>query len=728
MKTLNKKIILSIALFIFCFWGGSFAQGTDLDGDGVPDDIDACYNPGAPPGLVSHWGFEDGSGTTAVDSFEGNPGSLMNEPVWTTGKVGGALSFDGVDNYVEVTGATNIPLGSSARTLEAWLKPFRTAGENQGAIGWSTVHATRRVFHLYHYTESKYPVSDRNKWGILTYGDDPHFFGDAIVAGKWYHIVLTYEQGSTIVKAYIDGQFVRDLNLNGPLDTADSYTTIGGASWGGGNRFNGVIDEVAIYDRALSADEIVAHYNNGLVKCYCGPVVIYVDSGATGANDGTSWANAHNYLQDALAVAVSPAFPVQIWVAEGTYYPDANGAVPGGSDDRTATFQLINGVAIYGGFAGAGAADPNERDVEVYETILSGDINTPGDQSGNSYHVVTASGTDANAVLDGFTITAGNANGSFEYQFGGGMYNNSGSPTVVNCTFSGNSAGYRGGGMYNESSSPTVANCTFSGNSAGSHSGGMCNYSDSNSMVTNCTFTGNSANYGGGMSSENSSPTMTNCSFIGNAAQSQGGGMFSIGPLGSPTLTNCTFSGNSAISYGGAIHNYGSSLTLTNCTFSGNSAGDWGGGVCNRNESNLTVSNGILWDNTAATGAQIYNDGTSSATVNYSDVQGGWTGTGNIDEAPLFIDPNGLDGIPNTADDEEGYIHLRGYSPCINAGDPLGDYSAQVDIDGQPRVAYSRVDMGADEVFPIAGDFEPDGDVDLADFAFFARIWLLGAE
>ena len=102
------------------------------------------------------------------------------------------------------------------------------------------------------------------------------------------------------------------------------------------------------------------------------------------------------------------------------------------------------------------------------------------------------------------------------------------------------------------------------------------------------------------------------------------------------------------------------------------------------------------------------------------------SGTGNIATDPLFIGPNGRDGIGGTADDEEGYVHLRGYSPCINAGDPSGDYSGQVDLDRQPRVAYGRVDMGADEVFPAAGDFEPDGDVDFVDFAIFAGNWLLG--
>jgi len=228
----------------------------------------------------------------------------------------------------------------------------------------------------------------------------------------------------------------------------------------------------------------------------------------------------------------------------------------------------------------------------------------------------------------------------------------------------------------------------------------MCNYSYSSPTVTNCTFSGNSASEGGGMCNDfYSSPTMTNCIFSVNSAASYGGGMGN--KRSSPTVTNCTFSVNSAASLGGGMSNDDSSATLTNC---------------------------VLWGNTALSGAQIYNDGTSSATVSYSDVEGGWGGTENIDEDPLFIDPNGLDGIPDTADDEEGYVHLRGYSPCINAGDPGGDYSGQVDIDNQPRVAYGRVDMGADEVYPIAGDVEPDGDVDFYDFGYFANNWLIGVE
>ncbi len=142
--------------------------------------------------------------------------------------------------------------------------------------------------------------------------------------------------------------------------------------------------------------------------------VYYVDGDAAGANDGSSWANAYNDLQDGLAVAGSGD---EIRVAQGIYKPDQDSADPNGTGSRTATFGLINGVAIKGGYAGFGEPEPNVRDIEAYETILSGDLlgNDGPDFANsdeNSFHVVTGSGTNATAVLDGFTITGGNADGS----------------------------------------------------------------------------------------------------------------------------------------------------------------------------------------------------------------------------------------------------------------------------------------------------------------------------
>ena len=211
---------------------------------------------------------------------------------------------------------------------------------------------------------------------------------------------------------------------------------------------------------------------------------IYVDADVGAGGDGASWATAFRHLQDALAVAEAND---EIRVAQGTYMPDRSSADPDGRGDREATFQLIGGVAIYGGYAGYGVSDPDDRDVDAYETILSGDLS--GDdvlpfspehlldeptRSDNCYHVVTSEMMVMfeTIVLDGLTITAGHAN-DIEHpgNCGGGMYNEYNSPTIVDCTFKDNCARFRGGGMYcshlNFAVASSISSCVFIGNSAG---------------------------------------------------------------------------------------------------------------------------------------------------------------------------------------------------------------------------------------------------------------------
>ena len=339
--------------------------------------------------------------------------------------------------------------------------------------------------------------------------------------------------------------------------------------------------------------------------------LFFVDANAPGGNNGIDWENAFTDLQDALHLAAAYQQFEQVLVAKGVYRP----AAPSGN--RGASFQLVSGVAVRGGYAGFGEPDPNARDIEVYETVLSGDLfgnDGPNfaNNGENSWHVVTGSGTDSTAVLDGFTITAGNANAdTWPDNRGGGMYNESGSPTVSNCTFSGNS-GEVGGGMYNlENSSPTLTNCTFSGNSVEFYGGGMGNFS-SNPTLISCTFSDNSAvSSGGGMFNYSSSLTVTNCIFSSNSAEREGGGMRNW--YGSPTLTNCTFSGNSA-GGGGGMHNEWSSPVVTNCTFSGNSANSSGGGM-NNYKGSPTVTNCTFTGNSASYGGGMRNVADSSPTL-----------------------------------------------------------------------------------------------------------------
>jgi predicted outer membrane repeat protein len=355
------------------------------------------------------------------------------------------------------------------------------------------------------------------------------------------------------------------------------------------------------------------------VASTCPAKVIHVDVDAAGANDGSSWADAYNYLQDALMFATAGD---EIRVAQGVYRPDDFVLSDRPNLGREETFHLKNGVTLKGGYAGFGDPEPDARDVELYETILSGDLDGNDDgyvnRDENSYHVVIASETDPSAVLDGFTVMGGNADGLDEDQYGGGIYNESGSPTLIDCIFTSNSASlydeptWCGGGMANFNGSPTLTNCTFSDNWAG-YGGGMYNYFSSITLV-NCTFTRNgrdcmvgyysdvtaldcifSDNDGWGLCiSGESKAIMSNCLFIGNTDT----GMVA-GDESTAMLTNCAFARNSA--YGGGGMSNGGTATLINCVFRENWAADEGGGLYNALGSVSLV--GCLFIQNQATGS-----------------------------------------------------------------------------------------------------------------------------
>ena len=489
--------------------------------------------------------------------------------------------------------------------------------------------------------------------------------------------------------------------------------------------------------------------------------ITYVKHDASGSGDGSSWTNAYTTMQPAIEAATSSD---QVWVAAGTYKPIS--WPNGGSVDREKHFSLRNGVAVYGGFSG-NESSLDQRNIKVNETILSGEIGLATTMLDNSYHVFfhpQGTGLDNTAVLDGFTITGGNANGSIPYlnAHGGGMDNRASSPTVTNCIFSDNSA-LAGGGMNNDTNStPTLSNCTFSGNSA--DDGGGIRNAYSSPTMTNCTFSGNSSSSGSGMHNRCSSPTVTDCTFSSNSAERQvgsgygdGGGMFNM-ELSYPVVENCLFTNNSAERYGGGVFNspmYGSSSAkMTNCIFSGNSADTYGGGmysslssptmincvfadnskgggIYNTNNSTTIIINSTIVGNSGG----VYNDDSLSQITNcvlwgndgggiidsngglanatYSLIQGGYTGVGNLSAAPLFLNaanPVGPDEKWGTDDDG---LRLLDVSSCINTGDnsaiPAG---ITTDLTGNPRIQDGTVDMGAYEggvpTYSVSGTISGD--------------------
>jgi hypothetical protein len=385
---------------------------------------------------------------------------------------------------------------------------------------------------------------------------------------------------------------------------------------------------------------------------------------------------------------------------------------------------------------------------ESGSTIVDGITITNGyapDDIGGGIRCHVASPTIRNCIIK--DNTAGIISGS-DKNYGGGMYNHWSSPTLINCTFSGNSAQY-GGGITNRygGADPTLLNCTFIRNSA-RRGGGIHNQEGADPTLTNCTFSANSSTaYGAGMSNlYNSSPTLTNCSFVGNSSTQMAAGMnnnfdscptlancvfrsnsatydggaMSNGNAGRPNLTNCIIIGNSAGRYGGAMFCLSNcSATLTNCTFVGNSSSSGRALACNTyNEeaSNVQIINCILWDG----GSEIWNNDNSTITVTYSNVQGSWPGTGNINADPRFV--TGSEGDYYLSQVAAGQVVD---SPCVDAG---SDTAVSLGMDAfTTRTDQLRdlgmVDMGYHYPLIESADIDLDGDVDFKDYVILAAQW-----
>ncbi|MDM8560790.1 choice-of-anchor Q domain-containing protein [Candidatus Parabeggiatoa sp. HSG14] len=409
--------------------------------------------------------------------------------------------------------------------------------------------------------------------------------------------------------------------------------------------------------------------------------IAYVDISATGINDGTDWTNAFTDLQSAISTGylTTCTSVTEIHVAQGTYVPGTL---------RTDTFQLVDNLAIYGGYPTGGGV--RDSDPATNNTILSGDIGTIGTHGDNSYHIVTTSFTNNTAILDGFIIEFGRA-----IKRGRGVCNK-------------NYEGRCGAGILNVKGKPILANLILRKNRALQAGGGMVNLkSGTNPTLDNVSFIRNIASvYGGGIFNQTGNLTISNAVFQGNKANGKGGGVHING--GTHTLTNVIFSGNKAVDGGGLWNQNATLSTLTNVTFSGNEFR----GITNKSSS-LILSNVILWDNVTQ---EI--DNNSIVKVNNSIIKGSsgsswWTSKGitdngsNLDSDPLFVTP--VTGkIPNT----RGDLHLSSGSPAIDVGTNTNCLSA--DLEGVVRPQNGTCDIGAYE-FTLSPTVQLPEDIVLGD-------------
>jgi predicted outer membrane repeat protein len=421
-----------------------------------------------------------------------------------------------------------------------------------------------------------------------------------------------------------------------------------------------------------------------------GGTVLFVDDDAAPGGDGMSWDSAYRFLQVALSIAHDPDNGVtEIRVGQGVYCPDRDEADPQGTGDRAATFALVAGVALEGGYAGIGAPNPDARDVALYETVLSGDLlgdDGPdfANSAENSLHVVMAHQVGDTAVLDGFTVSGGRADGPGADAAGAGLYIDADvSATITDCAFVNNAAdhpsayGGAGAGVYSGGGNDlTFTDCAFSGNAAEGGGGGLFSGEDSIAVLSGCSFEGNTAYEGSGVFSYESDTTFDGCTFTGNASANWGlwGGGTVHNYLGSATLTSCTFTGNTSNGEGGAIYAYlgYGSLTLVDCVVEGNAT-----------RAGAAVSGG-----SAIVIGCTFTDNTTPGSGAALDAHGATV---------IGCTFNG-----NTAADRGGAVRLRSdsvYVDCLfaeNATGPHGGAMAGLEISNVTLVGCTLTDNSAD--------------------------------
>jgi hypothetical protein len=513
-------------------------------------------------GMRACYKMDETSGTQLTDATgNGYHAEIKNMGMYFDG--------DSWNHYVQIPYSAKFqPVTTQALTIEAWVCPTGSRYD-QKIVSSGYYNGSYYGFFLFLY----YNGGDNYHLVFEVRQNGGRQFAEVsgtnlLKLGQWRHLAMTWDRTNGI-RGYVNGELIAsNAAATGEYSMPGGVypdVFLGSVDISSDQRYDGYLDELRFWNYARSQSDLANNMNqeidpstSGLVGYYrmdtnapalydysepaanrvngslheayatggafTGTTrvqnnsgIYYVNTAATGTNDGLSWGNAFTSLQTATWAATSGE---KIWVAKGTYKPTTG-------TDRSVSFQMKNGVEIYGGFAGT--EDPEtfnlaDRDFETNKSILSGDIGTVGNTIDNSFHVIfNKAGLNNSAILDGFSIMYGRASGSAPNDCGGGMYNLSASPTITHVVISSNYAYYYGGGIFNESCSPTIANAVFLYNSNYQYGGGLANYGAS-PTITNAVFSSNSAYLGGGIMNYGSSATLNNCILWDNSILSGGNG------------------------------------------------------------------------------------------------------------------------------------------------------------------------------------------------------------
>jgi len=619
----------------------------------------------AEPNLVAWWKLDEGEGITAQDSAGDNDGTIYGA-AWTSGQINDALDFNGVDDYVEVPDDASLRFNEyDSFTISCWALPI-TDEQNGWLVCKMQPSAQSHCFTYetsWHSSESAFgfTISRANSTRWVSIGSG---VGTA-PAEDWYHVAWVYDNGD--MKIYVNGQLSNTGTFPYNTDGASSNNLAIGARLiisqpESGRFFDGTIDDVHIYDRALSDGEIDELYHEGLYKAFAPNPA----DGAVGVDSNTvlSWrpgkhADLHdvylgtdyNDVNDAntSSSVYMGNFDVNSFDPCGldimtTYYwrvdevNEANSDVWKGDIWSFSTTLLIELSATEFSFwaledgnnpddqiltirnSGGTYTGPGNRDIDFKGKAITVRSTNPNDPNVVANTIIDCEGTeedphrgfyfhnneDSNSVLEGLTIINGYAG-----------------------------AGTLGGGaICCDTSSPKISKCVLYNNKTHRFSNGgagVCCF-DSNAIIVDCNLIDNIAftwgtaggpvnGYGGGLACYYGSPTIIDCIITQNLAENEGGGIYCY--ESNTTTINSEISNNAyeniycqdsnVIIANSTITNYekictgycsggiisaGSYLEVQDCTIAGNTYWN-GGGIYSYNSSTLIVSNCKIEDNVA---------------------------------------------------------------------------------------------------------------------------------
>jgi hypothetical protein len=600
-----------------------------------------------------------------------------------------ALEFDGVDDIINIPDSDVFDFGTDDFSISLW---FNTTGviNPYGEQYIVDFRQNDNNPHIEIYTAQGYlgthilPSDIRIGYNIARVDD-----------GQWHQTTVTLDNGATNgYKLYLDGALAGQESASGAL--GDWHTIkIGGDDVHRPEYFNGRIDNVAIYNRALSVGEVQQIYCLGaatepnLIGFWDldeGQGQVAYDMSGNG-NDGYLGSDPCNVdNSDPMWVESDVPSPFVYYVDD-----DANGdpchGVPGafaGEPGLSDPFEggkcnhpfdsiqkAINNIPVDanictptiivldGTYSGVGNYDIDTFGLAVTIKSQNGPKNCIIDCNNQGKGFICQSGEGLDTVIDGFTITDGNA-----AEYGGGIDCNTGSPTINNCVITGNYAGWSGGAIFCQ---------------------------DSNAVITNCIM-------------------------MDNFCESSGAGICGVG--GFPVIKNCLIAYNDGYFSGGASSIYDCNMTFINCTIADNFASHshlvTGGVYCW--DGDVNIVNTILWDNNSPNNNQIeFFIRDEIAVVNYSDVQIGdsnfvWAGIGNLNDDPLFTAP------------ELGDYHLKS-----TAGRWVQMLESNGDLNGDDIVDWLDLEIFVDSWLytgpEILSDMYHEGVVNFNDFAAFASNW-----